>query len=396
MLFVGIVRPLLTVFLRARFRPRVVDPQGIGRLEPPFFVVANHVTFWDPFLIGINLKGATQFIASDNIFRGGFFSVAMRLLGSIPTTKFMKSMETVAMVFGVVKAGRSVGVFPEGQRSWDGRSIGVREEIPKLAAKLKVPVIGVQIRGGFLSRPRWSKSMRSGRVELAYEYLLAPDEIGSVKKGDVADRMSRFLTYDESVWQREVQIAFEGRDRAEYLEQLLYACPGCRELGTLHSTGDELICRECGESALLDPFGMPRFQRGAVHAEIATLPEWNEWQQGVLETRIAEGKFQLSNPEVTVFRGYKDRPLRLMSRGTLVLDPAGFRLETEHGNLITFSLAEMAGINLQNESKLEFYVGSDLFRVEFAGLRTPVMLWHDALLLSQKAAGIPMGTPLGS
>ena len=90
--------------------------------DGPCLIVSNHVTNWDPILVGLSFPNKpTYFVASEHIFRWGFLSkVICWLLDPIPRLKGTTAADTVLTVMRRLRKGANVCIFAEGNRSWDG------------------------------------------------------------------------------------------------------------------------------------------------------------------------------------------------------------------------------------------------------------------------------------
>lgn len=394
---VAIVRALLSVTVGPRYRLRASGVEAVPSTGGPCIIVANHVGFWDPFFIGMQVPRTVQYVTSDNIFRTAFFGFIMRMMGSIPKTKFVRDVRAVAAILRVLKSGGIVGIFPEGRRSWDGRSIRPMPEVARLLKRVKVPVVAAVIKGGYLSKPRWARSVRRGRIEICYSRLFEGDDLQEIPLSVVERRMRKAVEFDEMECQRRERIPFRGRRRAEYLERLLFVCQRCETIGSLRSHRDTLRCEQCGCAT---EFGVDGFLY-PVHGphRFDTLGSWNDWQTGFWRTHVAQLSRDrvISREPAEIWAGYRDQPLRKVTEGSVSLFadhiefPPGMG-ETQGRGPAGIRLADCVGVNVQNKEKLEFYHGSTLLRVDFADPRAPTYLWF---LTMADAAGDRESTDRG-
>jgi hypothetical protein len=127
---------------------------------------------------------------------------------------------------GVIDRGGVVAIFPNGCLSNEGRPGGYAVfGIAKLVKFLNVPVIAIKTDGGYLTRPRWTKSARYGRLETKVTQVLTVNEVKNLSENDVFDKVIQAITFDDYKWQREKMIPYKGRKLAEGLEYVLYRCP---------------------------------------------------------------------------------------------------------------------------------------------------------------------------
>jgi 1-acyl-sn-glycerol-3-phosphate acyltransferase len=374
-----LVRLVVLPFLIRRYR---VCAEGelaaLRALRPPYLVVANHVNYWDPFWISAFLRHPIQFVTSDNIFRDAFFGAAMKLMGSIPKTKLMNDSRTVRQIFSVRSSSGVIGIFPEGSRSFDGRSTEVIPAVARLIRKLGIPVISARISGGYLSRPRWARHIRRGRVQIDYRLLFSGPDLCCFSDEQVGARIARAIEFNEMLWQRRRLVAFPGRRPAEFLERLLFVCPQCRSVSRLESRVDLLTCTACRYEVRINRFGFFEARRGPLYFEEPS--EWNTWQLPVFEEMLAAAD-QTSNPLLLeqqtslLLRGYRERPLRALGLGSasLMRDRIVFLSNVDVRR--SFFHTRIQGMNVQNREKLEFYYENALYRLDFRNERASPYKW---------------------
>ncbi len=381
-LIVPIVRLAVLPFLIRRYRVTAEgDLCALRALAPPYLVVANHVNYWDPFWISTFLRHPVQFVTSDNIFRESFFGAAMRLVGSIPKTKLMNDSRTVRQIFGVRGNGGVIGIFPEGSRSYDGRSTAVIPAVARLIRKLGIPVVSARIAGGYLSRPRWARYIRRGSVRIDYRLLFSKDALSRCSDDEISAAVARALEFNEMDWQKKHLILFRGRRPAEFLERLLFVCPHCRSVSRLESRGDLLTCTACGYQVRTNRFGFFEPRRGPLYFEEPA--QWNAWQLPVFEGILAEpGRViepVFEERPTLLLRGYRERPLRVLGAGSAALMRDRIVFHPDAGAARSFFHGKIQGMNVQNREKLEFYYDNALFRLDFRGERASSYKWTKAV-----------------
>ena len=377
----ALVRVVLMPWLSRRARLSTEGLREVQSLQAPFIVVANHVNFWDPFWVAACVRQPVQFVASDNLFRTPLLGTAMKLLGAIPKTKLMNDLDTVRLIHEVLRAGGVVGIFPEGSRSDDGRSSDLIPAVARLVRRMRVPVLGARIMGGYLSRPRWARHARRGSVRIAWKLLLAPDDARAAGDEQVLATMRRHLTWDETAWQRTRMARYPGRRPAEYLERLLFVCPHCRSLSSLRSQDDRLRCTVCEYAVRLTEYGF--FEPCTSPLYFDNPADWNAWQLPVLDrilgSEAAFGEFIFQEKPCRLLVGWRSRPLRTMERGTARLCRQRIVFHGDSGLAWSFSLSGVQGMNVQNREKLEFYHERVLYRLDFLDPRASPYKWVRAV-----------------
>jgi 1-acyl-sn-glycerol-3-phosphate acyltransferase len=382
-LVVPLVRHVLLPFLARRARLSAVGLAALEKVTPPYLVVANHANVWDPFWINFFVRHPIQFVSSDNLFRTFFLGLAMRLLGAIPKTKLMNDPEAVRAIFGVLRAGGVVGIFPEGCRSYDGRTSPLVPAVCRLVRRLRVPVIGARIFGGYLSRPRWARNPRRGAVQIVYDRLFTGEDLARLTEDEVSAVLSRHLACDDVAWQRTRMVQFRSRRPAEFLERLLFICPHCRSVSRLTSVGDRVRCTGCEYAVRVNRHGFLVPCTGPLYFDSPS--DWNIWQLQILERMLAArgpfGEFIFEESPSRLLTGFRTRPLRRMDTGTARLTRERILFDGKSGSTSSFRLAEVQGMNVQNREKLEFYHERILYRLDFLDPRASSYKWEKAVEL---------------
>jgi 1-acyl-sn-glycerol-3-phosphate acyltransferase len=376
-----ILRPLLGSWLWWRFRVRVYRHGAAAGLRPPYLVLANHVNFWDPFLLAFAFDRPINFLAADGNFRGRVMRRLMTAAGSIPKAKARTDMESLRHLQRRVADGGIVALFPEGQRTWDGGTRRMLPATPKLARLLDAPVVMVQLRGAYLSTPRWATNLRRGRLEMHVSRILTREELRSLPRGEISRRIEEALNFDEGAWQNATGVAFIGTGRAEHLERAFFLCPECGAWGTIRSGGSRTGCVACGWSAWMGPSGKLYGRHGAagdaadsgdpqrVLPPVFPTTDWSRLQDERLRRAIHGGGPLLAGqdrtdhpalpwalPRAHYLTGYRSRPLTPRGEVRLTLDHESLRLSP--GPVIP--IAAISGINVQYATQLEFYAGGTL------------------------------------
>jgi 1-acyl-sn-glycerol-3-phosphate acyltransferase len=383
--FNKLVRFTYGLWVRAFFRVEGKGAEIAYGRRPPFVVLSNHVTVLDPFILSTFLREPVYWITSDGNMRTRLMRALLRLVGSIPKSKSIPDLETVGWTVEVIRRrGGVVGIFPEGQQSWDGTTLPLVPSTAKLLKLLKVPVLAATIRGGYSSLPRWTGARRRGRIEVEWKLALEPEELKVLPVKEIQARIEEALAHDEAAWQEKAKVPFAAARRAERVELGLYLCPRCEAIGSLRSSRSRLNCLSCGMAVRLDGYG--RFRSRKDEAPVfATIRDWNRWQAAAIERRVigsAEGRPArpvFSDAGVILLRGRKMNPLRVVRSGTLILFPDRVELATIFGYRLRFPVAAIEGIGVLKRNILEFYVGKELYQARFTMRSASARKWQDAV-----------------
>ena len=302
-----LVRPVL----RAKFNLSGEKLQADG----PFLLVSNHVTGWDPLLVGVCLGGIqAYFVASEHIFRLGLLTKVLHwLLAPIPRRKASTGMDTVKACLRHLHAGHSVCLFAEGEQCWDGRTGPIFPATGKLAKSSGAALVTFRLEGGYLSLPRWGKHICRGAVHGHPVGVYSPEELKKLSPQEINALIERDIAEDAWERQRQRPVRYRGRRRAEGMERALYACPGCRRIGTLRTDRDRVFC-PCGFERRYTEYGFfePR-------EPFETLADWDLWQRELLRARdfAHEGDLLFQDEGLELKRIHTDHREELLTLGTL-------------------------------------------------------------------------------
>ncbi len=292
-----LARPLarLICWLRLGFRGRQ------ERVKGPFLLVSNHVTDWDPVLVGCSFPQQFYFVASEHLFRSGlggrFVAWAQ---APIPRQKGGAAAGTVLAMMRHLKKGDSVAVFPEGNRCWDGVTAHFLPSLGKLARTGGVKLVTYRLEGGYFVSPRWAGgSLRRGPMRGHVVNVYSPEKLRAMTPGEITEHIAADLAEDAYARQRKDPRRYRGRRPAEHMETLLFICPKCGMLHSLQSKNDTVRCWKCGFSFRYLPTG---FLAGD-GLPYDNLRDWNRWQEGEIARMCAQatdGKPIFTDGDVTV------------------------------------------------------------------------------------------------
>jgi 1-acyl-sn-glycerol-3-phosphate acyltransferase len=138
-------------------------------------ITPNHQTYADPPLVTIPIRRPVYYMAWSRLFRVPGLGVLIRRLRAFPVDLEAADARATRYVVRLLSAGEAVMIFPEGERSLDGRLGRFRPGAFRLATSLGVPILPVTITGGHDSWPPGRVLPRPGRVTIIYHPLEHPD-----------------------------------------------------------------------------------------------------------------------------------------------------------------------------------------------------------------------------
>ncbi len=139
--------------IRICFKCRFFGRERIPKA--PYFVVSNHASIIDPPLVGMACrKNIIDFMAKRELFEMPGVGIWTRSVGCIPVDRGKSSVKGLREAVRRVKAGRVVGVFPEGTRATDNELQNFKRGIGFLVAHGQVPIVPVYIEGSGNAFPK--------------------------------------------------------------------------------------------------------------------------------------------------------------------------------------------------------------------------------------------------
>jgi len=149
-------RFLLKLISKIFFPVTVKGLENIPR-EGSFILAANHVSNFDPFLIGSFCGRILSFPAKDSLFKNKISGSVLRSLNAFPIRREEADFAAIREALRRLKSGKPLLVFPEGTRKGLPGQKKIQQGIGLLAVKSAVPVYPARIEGSDLVLPVGAK-----------------------------------------------------------------------------------------------------------------------------------------------------------------------------------------------------------------------------------------------
>jgi len=343
-----------------RFRFEYNTSKGIKR---PCLILSNHSTAFDQFAVGVGFYFGINFIASDSLFRHGFKSWLMKVLvRPIPFSKGSADASAIIKMFSVIRQGGSIGMFPSGNASIFGEECTIKPGIGKLAKKLGVPVVLVQIRGGYNTKPRWKNKPNKGKIRASVTRYISTDELKTMKYDQLEEIIRSEIYFNEFEWNAAQKIEFKGKYKAEFLERVLFYCPECRSLDKLSSKGNEFFC-SCGMRLLINGIGFFEKINNSDNCPDSIL-EWSKKQLEYIKSiNYADylDKPLFSDHNVSLFNVIRSKKDELIGKGIMEMFGNKIRICGRD-----FDVLNIRDISVQSRNRLIIYTEEGEFTVDMS------------------------------
>lgn len=246
--FVKVAKPVINRLLKKEIHV-VANGDHITRDREPFILISNHFNTWDSFIVMQNIDYNIRFIATDMAFLNKGRKFGMNALARV-IPKRVGKVDVVATrkVLEYIKHGYAIGLFPEGDNTFYGETLGIFKSSGKLIKKADVDVILVKQEGGYLSQPRWADNFaKMGVVHTNTEVLITKEELQELTPTMINKLITKAIYNNDYDFQRERMIKFDRDDRAEGIERLIYYCNNCNSSMTLFGLENDIYCSKCGK-----------------------------------------------------------------------------------------------------------------------------------------------------
>ena len=148
----------------------------------PIILAPNHRAYMDPPYLSLVTKRQLHLMAKDSLFRVPVFGAYIKAMGAFPVKRGAADRGALKQAMAELKAGRVMGIFPEGTRAEPGTLLPGEKGFALVAKQTGVPIVPIALEGtdkvlpkhGGLHRARVTATI--GKPMTAAEMLAAyPD-----------------------------------------------------------------------------------------------------------------------------------------------------------------------------------------------------------------------------
>jgi len=355
--FYSIVKTPIRWYFALKFNARE-NINEAKSYDGPLLLIGPHVALEDSLFAVIYRGTLVRFIASDANWDLGFRNAAFKLFQVIPFKRQRLDVKAIRKLKKSVSEGHSVGLFPEGARTWDGQSLRIIPSIAKLVKLLRVPVYTITYDGLYLTRPRWAgKNTRRGRIDVNIREVITKQQLKAANNDELLKLIENAIKSNEFDWQRKAMVKFKGKNYAEHIERLLYRCPKCDAVNSLKSSGDHFTCTSCEATYTVNPYG---FIEGC--SQFDNTADWNDWQRSQLDN-ILNSNFKYEQSDIQLERIGESK--RYTDRVKMTLTANAIEIVFENDEQLTLPLQNVRSCDAIFSDCVEFYVNDIKHRFLF-------------------------------
>lgn len=375
----SILRYTLGPFTKIKYGIKVERFNDEGKRN--YLVLSNHQTAFDQFFLGMAFKQPLYYMASEDLFSNGFTSKLINyLVAPIPIKKSTNDVRAVMDCIRVAKQGGSVAIFPEGNRTFSGKTEHIKDTVAQLAKALKLPIALFHIEGGYGVHPRWSNKTRKGKMRAYVHSVIEPEEYLPLSNEELYERICQGIYVNEG----NAQSIYKSKKKAEGLERAMYYCPVCG-LSKWQSKGDIITCTGCGKAVRYTETTELVGVDEAFPYKFVT--EWYDAQSDYVRSLDPSsfGDASVYSDMVRLFKviPYKKKE-KLLKAGKLCLfaDRLEIRYrDRDEEKAHSFPIESISSMAVLGKNKINLYTGSDIYQItglenNFCALKYVQLYYH--------------------
>jgi len=335
--------------------------------DSPYIVVSNHLTNWDPLLIGLSFRKCMYYVASDHIMRMGLISKILDFVMSpIVRVKTSQETQTVITIFRRLKEKCNICIFVEGATSFDGVTSEIQPSIGKLIKRAGVTLVTYRFTGSYFTFPRWARFLHKGKMEGKLAQIYKPEKIAGMSEEDIYQAIKKDIYLDAYEEQEKNPVKYKGKKPAEYLETTLYCCPECKQFGTLKSQGDTLFC-SCGFKVRYNEYCYFEFLNNAEQPPFKTIKDWVEWERKEInfyaEKNLDNNTLITYDDNQLLYEIVRSSRNVLVAKGKLCMYKDRLSMITDSGEAIDFFLKDIIEMSIITKMTIIFSTEHKVYEI---------------------------------
>ena len=179
--FYRLSQVVLFIFFKLFFGLKVYGGANVPRDVKGVILAPNHVSYFDPPLLGAVVRRHITFLAKEYLFRVIVIGLFLRWYGVLPIRTEKDDFRSMRQLIRLLKEGRCIVVFPEGTRSPDGEPQKAEGGVGFLAMKSGAQVVPIWIQGTYEAFPRDRRWFRCHPIRVTIGQAFTPAEMAEFK-----------------------------------------------------------------------------------------------------------------------------------------------------------------------------------------------------------------------
>lgn len=279
-----------------------------------YIVLANHQTGLDGVIIPLAFQRHVYGVLTDTFLSKGWIARVMQhQLGLIGKKKGAVDLKANMDMIRCIREGGSLLIFPEGNRTYAEFQYTLTDGFAKFIRFFNKPIVLFNFHGGTGVDPRFAKSRRKGPFYGEIKRILQPEEF----KDWSDEELYKVIADNLRVYDSDSGNLYKSKERAEYLERMLFVCPKCGKVETLVSKGNYLYCENCGLK--VEYTEDLHLRSDDPEFKFNRLVDWYNYQIRFVKNYELTDKEIFHDKEASLFISHPGKKRELIAKGEVIL-----------------------------------------------------------------------------
>lgn len=183
---------LRVVYLISRllFRMEVRGVEVLSHVESPYLICPNHQSYLDPFIVCSTyprrVLSKVFHVGASMYFSNAVMAHLARLINVVPIDTDTQLLRAMRAGVAGLSAQKILTIYPEGQRSFDGKLHEFKKGAAILASELKLPIVPVALDGVYRVWPRHSWRFHLAEIKVVFGKPIDSQEVAAGLTGEAA------------------------------------------------------------------------------------------------------------------------------------------------------------------------------------------------------------------
>ena len=246
LLFHRFIYKMVSFVMKVYLQKYSFRTEKVPKLDENYLFISNHTTNYD-FVIAGNASPETMyFVCEEALMKIPALGTLLKVVADpIPITTGQPSLIDIRNIMNRLHDGKNVCLFPEGRHSYHGVTMKQENSIGKMVRLSGAALVTYRIRGGFFTKPRWSRNARYGPIWGEVKGIYSSEQLRTMSNEEITDIINRDIYEDAYNTQLKMHYRYTGKDKAEGMEKYTFFCPRCFKQDTIRSQGDSFWCEAC-------------------------------------------------------------------------------------------------------------------------------------------------------
>ncbi|MBI5555595.1 MAG: MFS transporter [Elusimicrobia bacterium] len=170
-----IVRMILKILMKLFFNFKVTGRKNVPYAKKIIFA-GNHTSLIDGVALMCAFPDKIYFLAADSLFKRKFLGWCAKQLGYLPVKRGGLNKDSIKESVKIMNEGYSIGIFPEGRITEDGRLVAGKAGVALIAKLTGAKIVPFALEGAFEAWPLGEKYPKRFPVELRFGEPIVPGE----------------------------------------------------------------------------------------------------------------------------------------------------------------------------------------------------------------------------